>query len=203
MKPRILAFAGSARRDSLNKKLVAVAAQAARDAGGDVTLIDLDDFPMPVYHGDLEAAEGLPEHARRLRALFMQHDALLISSPENNSSVSALLKNAIDWLSRSIADGKGVNSGLAPYRGKVAAIMAASPSPFGGTRQLPHLRQILASLGVTVVPSQIALQHADRAFADDGSLKDPKVLEHVRKLAAALVDMTGKLREVPPPPRMV
>ena len=203
MKPRILAFAGSARRDSLNKKLVAIAAQAARDAGGEVTLVDLDDFPMPVYHGDLEAAEGLPEHARRLRALFMEHDGLLIASPENNSSVSALLKNSIDWLSRSIADGKGANSGLAPYRGKVAAIMAASPSPFGGTRQLPHLRQILASLGVTVVPSQIALQHADHAFEPDGRLKDPKVLDHVRKLAAALVDMAGKLREVPPPPRMV
>jgi chromate reductase, NAD(P)H dehydrogenase (quinone) len=203
MKPRILAFAGSARRESLNKKLIAIAAQAARDAGAEVTLIDLDDFPMPVYHGDLEAAEGLPRHAARLRELFLEHDGLLIASPENNSSVSALLKNAIDWLSRSIADGKGIHSGLAPYRGKVAAIMAASPSPFGGTRQLPHLRQILASLGVTVVPSQLALQHADHAFDANGALKDPKVLEAVKKLAGAAVDMTSKLREVPPPPRMV
>ena len=203
MNARILAFAGSARRDSLNKKLIGIGARLAREAGAEVTLIDLDDFPMPVYHGDLEAAEGLPEHARRLRALFMEHHGLLISSPENNSSVSALLKNSIDWLSRSIGDGKGPNSGLAPYRGKVAAMMAASPSPFGGTRQLPHLRQILSSLGVTVVPSQLALQHADKAFEADGSLKDPHVLEHVRKLVEALVDMTGKLREVPPPPRMV
>jgi NAD(P)H-dependent FMN reductase len=168
-----------------------------------VTLIDLDDYPMPVYHGDLEAAEGLPEHARRLRALFLEHDGLLIASPENNSSVSALLKNAIDWLSRSIGDGKGVNSGLAPYRGKVAALIAASPSPFGGTRQLPHLRQILASLGVTVVPSQLALQHADHAFGPDGALLDPKVHEAVRRIADALVDMAAKLREAPPPPRMV
>ena len=203
MNARILAFAGSARRDSLNKKLIALAAQAAREAGAEVTLIDLDDYPMPVYHGDLEAAAGLPENAQRLRALFLQHDGLLIASPENNSSVSALLKNAIDWLSRSIGDGKGVNSGLAPYRGKVAAIMAASPSPFGGTRGLPHLRQILASLGVTVVPSQLALQHADHAFEADGSLKDPKVREAVGKLARAAVDMTSKLREVAPPPRMV
>ena len=203
MRARILAFAGSARRDSLNKKLIAIGARLAREAGAEVTLIDLDDFPMPLYHGDLEAAEGLPEHARRLRALFMEHDGLLISSPENNSSVSALLKNSLDWLSRSIADGKGANSGLAPYRGKVAAMMAASPSPFGGTRQLPHLRQILASLGVTVLPSQLALQHADKAFEADGSLKDAHVLEHVRKLVDALVDMTGKLREVPAPPRMV
>jgi chromate reductase, NAD(P)H dehydrogenase (quinone) len=203
MKARILAFAGSARRDSLNKKLVAIGAAHAREAGAEVTLIDLDDFPMPIYHGDIEAAEGMPGEARRLRALFMEHDGLLVASPENNSSVSSLLKNAIDWLSRSIGDGKGDNSGLAPYRGKVAAIMAASPSPFGGTRGLPHLRQILASLGVTVVPSQIALQHANQAFQADGSLKDPHVDEHVRKLAHALVDMTAKLREVPPPPRMV
>lgn len=203
MKARILAFAGSARRDSLNKKLVRIAADLARDAGAEVTLVDLDDFPMPVYHGDLEAAEGLPPQAARLRSLFMDHDGLLIASPENNSSVSALLKNAIDWLSRSVGDGKGANSGLAPYRGKVAAIMAASPSPFGGTRGLPHLRQILASLGVTVVPSQLALQHADHAFEADGALRDPKVVEAVRKLTAALVDMTAKLREAPAPPRMV
>lgn len=203
MKARILAFAGSARRDSLNRKLIAVAAQAARDAGGEVTLVELGDYPMPIYHGDLEAAEGMPEPARRLREIFLAHDGLLIASPENNSSVSALLKNSIDWLSRSIGDGKGVASGLAPYRGKVAAIMAASPSPFGGTRQLPHLRQILASLGVTVVPSQLALQHADHAFEPDGSLKDPKVREAVQRLAAALVDMAAKLREAPAPPRMV
>ena len=203
MKARILAFAGSARRDSLNKKLVRIAAREAEAAGAAVTLVDLDDFPMPLYHGDLEASQGLPAQALRLRELFLQHDGLLIASPENNSSVSALLKNTLDWLSRSIGDGKGPNSGLAPYRGKVAAIMAASPSPFGGTRQLPHLRQILASLGVTVVPSQLALQHADHAFAEDGSLADPKVLEAVRKLAAALVDMASKLREAPPPPRMV
>jgi chromate reductase len=203
MKARILAFAGSARRDSLNKKLVRIAADAARGAGGEVTLVDLDDFPMPIYHGDIEANDGMPEHAYRLREMFLAHDGLLIASPENNSSVSSLLKNTLDWLSRSIGDRKGLNSGLAPYRGKSAAIMAASPSPFGGTRALPHLRQILASLGVTVIGTQLALQHADHAFDDAGRLKDDKVLDHVRKLAEALVDVTAKLREAPAPPRMV
>ncbi len=123
--PRILAFAGSARRESLNKKLARVAAQYAREAGAEVTFIDLDDYPMPVYHGDLEAAEGMPENGKKLRALFLAHDALLIVTPENNRSIPSLLKNTIDWLSRSIGDGRGAMSGLAPYRGKVAALERA------------------------------------------------------------------------------
>jgi NAD(P)H-dependent FMN reductase len=100
-----------------------------RAAGGEATYLDLDDYPMPVYHGDLEAEQGMPEGARRVRELFMSHQALLIASPENNQSIAALLKNTIDWLSRDIGDGKDANSGLAPWRGKVAGIMNATPGP--------------------------------------------------------------------------
>ncbi|MBZ0249030.1 MAG: NAD(P)H-dependent oxidoreductase, partial [Burkholderiales bacterium] len=124
---RILVFAGSARRDSLNKKLAREAARFAREAGAEATFVDLDDYPIPLYHGDLEAAEGMPENARKLRALFLAHDALLVASPENNSSVTALLKNTIDWLSRDLGEGRGDDSGLAPWRGKVAGLLAASP----------------------------------------------------------------------------
>jgi chromate reductase, NAD(P)H dehydrogenase (quinone) len=200
---RILAFAGSARRDSLNKKLARVATEAARAAGADVTYLDLQDYPMPLYHGDLEAAEGMPANAARLRELFMQHDALLIASPENNSSVSALLKNTLDWLSRSIADGKGDNSGLAPYRDKVAALMAASPGAFGGVRGLSHLRQILATLGVTVLGTQLALPRAHEAFDDAGALRRSDTQESVRRLAGALAEAAARLRVPAPPPRMV
>lgn len=191
---RILAFAGSARRDSLNKKLVRIAAQSAREAGGEVTLIDLDDYPMPVYHGDLEAEQGMPENGLKLRELFLAHDALLIASPENNNSVAALTKNTIDWLSRSIGDGKGPNSGLAPYRGKVAALLAASPVPFGGVRALPHLRQILAGLFVTVLGPQVAVPHADSAFDESGALKDARTKKAVDSLAAELVRAAQKLK---------
>ena len=194
--PRILAFAGSARRDSLNKKLARVAAQLAREAGAQVTFIDLDDYPMPIYHGDLESAQGMPENARKLRELFLAHDALLIASPENNRSIPSLLKNTIDWLSRSIGDGKGTASGLAPYRGKVAALLAASPGPFGGARVLPHLRQVLSALGVTVIGGEVALARADEAFADDGSLKDPASVKSVKAVVASLVDIAGKLHPV-------
>lgn len=194
--PRILAFAGSARRDSLNKKLARVAAQFAREAGADVTFVDLDDYPMPVYHGDLEAAEGMPENARKLRELFLAHDALLIASPENNRSIPSLLKNTIDWLSRSLGDGKGVMSGLAPYRGKVAGLMAASPGAYGGARALPHLRQVLSALGVTVIGGEVALVHAEAAFAEDGALKDAANAKAVKAVVAALVDLAGKLHPV-------
>ena len=191
---RILAFAGSARRDSLNKKLARVATGYARAAGGAVTLIDLDDYPMPVYHGDLESAEGMPENARKLRELFLSHDALLIVSPENNSSVSSLLKNTIDWLSRSIGDGKGANSGLAPYRGKIAAILGASPGGYGAVRGLPHLRQILATLGVTVLGNQVALQKAHEAFDESGALRDEHAAQAVKNLATALVEVANKIK---------
>jgi len=189
----VLVFAGSARRDSLNKKLARAAADAARAEGAEVTLLDLDDYPIPVYHGDLEAAEGMPPNARKLRELFLAHDAMIIASPENNSSVSSLLKNVLDWLSRGIGDGKGPNSGLAPYRGKVAGIMTATPGPYGGVRGLPHLRQILSALGVIVLPSQVQLAHADQAFDDAGRLMDAKMTQAVAALAKAVAQTASRL----------
>jgi NAD(P)H-dependent FMN reductase len=191
---RILVFAGSARRESLNKKLARVAADAARAAGGEVTFVDLDDYPMPVYHGDLEAAEGMPENARKLRSLFIAHDALLIASPENNQSVPSLLKNTIDWLSRSIGDGKGPNSGLAPYRGKVAGLLGATPGPWGTLRGMPHLRQILSGLGVLVLANVVALARADQAFDEEGKLKDARTGKAVQDLAKALLETADKLK---------
>ena len=194
MAARILVFAGSARRDSLNKKLARAAAQYAREAGAEATFVDLDDYPIPLYHGDLEAASGMPENARKLRGIFLAHDALIIASPENNSSMSSLLKNTIDWLSRDVEDGKGDSSGLAPWRGKVAGLMAASPGGFGGIRALPHLRQILAALGVTVLGTQVAVPRAHEAFAADGSLADERVAKSLRSLAEAVTRAAQRLR---------
>lgn len=194
---RILAFAGSARRDSLNKKLARAAARHAREAGAQATFVDLDDYPLPLYHGDLEAASGMPEGARKLRELFLAHDGLLIASPENNASVSALLKNTIDWLSRDIGEGRGTDSGLAPFRGKVAGLMAASPGAFGGVRALPHLRQILAALGVTVLGTQVAVPRAHQAFAADGSLAEERAAAAVAALARAVAQASGRLSEAP------
>jgi NAD(P)H-dependent FMN reductase len=186
-------FAGSARKDSLNKMLARVAAVQARAAGGEVTFVDLDDYPMPIYHGDLEASEGMPGNARKLRDIFIAHDAFLIASPENNQSMSSLLKNTIDWLSRDIGDGKGANSGFAPYRGKVAAIMGASPGFFGAIRAMPHVRQVLSGLGVFVLPTQLPVARADKVFDAAGAITDERVARGVKSLAAELVEAARKL----------
>jgi len=185
--PKILAFSGSIRRDSWNRKLIQAAVGATRAAGGDVTLIDLADYPLPLYNGDLEDRDGLPDNALRLKALFKEHDAFLIASPEYNSSVPPLLKNTIDWVSR---EWQG-ESGLVPYQNKVAAIMGASPGALGGMRMLPHLRQILNTLGVLVLPGQFSLPHADKAFDEvSGALKSPARLH---ALVLELVNTTTAL----------
>jgi NAD(P)H-dependent FMN reductase len=186
---KILAFAGSARADSLNKKLIRAASRAAEDAGGAVTLVDLDDFPMPVYHGDVEARDGIPPHARRFRELLATHHALLIASPENNGSVSSLLKTTLDWASRP----DGGQNGLAPYQGKVAALLAASPGALGGLRGLVHLRQILMTLNVLVLTEQVAVPRAHEAFGEDGALKDVRLQTSVAGLARRLVDVGSRL----------
>ena len=148
MTPRILAYAGSTRRKSFNKKLVQNAAQGAREAGAEVTLLDLKDFPLPLFDQDLEAEQGMPENGKKLKKLFIDHDGLLIASPEYNSSFPAVLKNAIDWVSR---PAPGEQSLLA-FRGKVATLMSASPGALGGLRGLVHVRSILGNIGVIVLP---------------------------------------------------
>jgi NAD(P)H-dependent FMN reductase len=187
--PKILAFSGSIRRDSWNRKLIQAAVDAARAAGGDVTLIDLSDYPLPLMNEDLEARDGLPDNAQRLKALFKAHDALLIASPEYNSSMPPLLKNTLDWVSR---EWQG-ESGLVPYQNKVAAILAASPGTFGGMRMLPHLRQVLNTLGVLVLPGQFSLAHADRAFEDVDGMPVLKSPARLHALVLELVNTTERL----------
>ena len=186
---KILAFAGSARRESFNKRLVRVAAEGARKAGAEVTVLDLADLPLPIFDQDLEAAEGLPDNARKLKGLMIEHDGFLISSPEYNSSISPLLKNAIDWASRK-EEGE---QPLAAFRGKAAALMSASPGGLGGLRGLVHVRAILGNMGVLVLARQKAIGGALEAFADDGALADPKLQADVEALGAHLAETLGKL----------
>ena len=186
---RILAIAGSARRDSLNRKLQHVACAALMQAGAKVTEVNLDDFPMPVYHGDLEDREGLPLHARRLRSLMMEHQALLIVSPENNASIPAVLKNALDWMSRP----DGGQNGLVPYQNKVALLMSATPGALGGLRGLQHLRQVLQALSVLVLSEQLGVPRAHEKFDADGKLNDPKLQASITGLAQRLINVAGRL----------
>lgn len=188
-KPRILAFAGSTRTDSFNKKLVKIAAAGARDAGADVTIIDLRDFTMPLYDGDLEQKEGLPSNALNLKDLMKSHNGFLISSPEYNSSISGVLKNTIDWASRQ-SEGE---QPLACFQGKVAGIMSASPGALGGLRGLVHVRSILGNIGVLVTPYQVAVSKAHEAFGADGSLKDKKQEDQVKKVGTDVANLLMKL----------
>ena len=188
-KPKILAFAGSTRTDSFNKKLIKVAVTGATQMGVDVTLIDLRDFPMPLYDGDLEQREGLPPNARKLKDLMMTHQGFLISSPEYNSSISGVLKNTIDWASRQ-SEGEDP---LVCFKGKVAGIMGASPGGLGSLRGLVHVRAILENIGVLVIPDQIAIAKAHEAFSTDGTLKDKKQEEQVKKIGNTVAKILLKL----------
>jgi len=182
--PRILAFAGSARRESLNKKLLAVLAAEVEAAGGAVTRLDLNDLPLPLYHGDLEEAEGLPANAAKLVALIGAHAALLIAAPEYNSQPTPLLKNTIDWCTRAEPN---------PFADKVAAVASASPGMFGGVRSAQLTKQLLLHLGCHVIPAQCTVARAHEAFAADGRLKDARLAESARRLAQQLVATAGRL----------
>jgi len=190
--PRILVFAGSARSDSANKKLARLAASEAEAAGGKVTLIDLRDLPMPLYDGDLEAASGIPAEGRRFKALLKEHQGLIIASPEYNSSITGVLKNAIDWASRP----EPGEPPLIAFKQKVALIMSASPGNLGGLRGLVHVRSILGNIEVLVLPEQIAISNAYDSFAEDGSLKNTRQAETVRKMTQRLVEVVRQLHSV-------
>ena len=190
-KPKIVAFAGSTRTGSFNKQLLAIAADAARAAGAEVTVVDLRDLALPLFDQDLEDASGLPEGAKKFKALLRASDGFLIASPEYNSSVTGVLKNAIDWASRAESDDEPP---LAAYGGKTAALLAASPGALGGLRGLVHLRAILGNIGVLVLPDQVAISKAHEAFDAAGHLKDERKAGQVAKLARSLVEMLAKLK---------
>lgn len=187
--PKILAFAGSARKESFNKKLLQIAASGAQEAV--VTLIDLADYPMPLFDQDLEQDKGIPENALRFKKLLIEHDALMIASPEYNSAFSPLLKNVIDWASRAESDDEPP---LAAYQGKIAAIMSASPGALGGLRGLVLLRMLLSNIGVIVLPEQQTIPQAFKAFNGDGSLIDKKKQESVISLGRKLAITVNKLK---------
>jgi NAD(P)H-dependent FMN reductase len=187
---RVLAFAGSTRGASFNRALVGIAAAAAREAGAAVTEIDLRDYRLPVFDADDESERGKPEPARALKQQLIDHDAWLIAAPEHNSSITAVLKNSIDWASRPDPDDGGP---LAAFRGKLIVLMSASPGVLGGLRGLVHVRAILGNLGCVVLPDQVAVPRAHEAFDADGRLIDPQQHQRIQGLGRTLVAHGTKL----------
>lgn len=182
-KPKILAFAGSLRKESFNKKLVNIASEGAREAGAEVTVIDLKDYPLPLYDQEIEDSLGIPENAIKLKKLFWENNGFLIACPEYNSSISGVLKNVIDWVSRMA---KPDEKYLSCFIDKVVVLMSASPGQLGGLRGLVHVRATLSNVFSIVLPQQKSISQANTAFNADGSLKDPKQEEEVKNLGSSL-----------------
>jgi len=188
--PKILVFAGSARTGSFSKKLASIAAGFVGTAGANVTLIDLADHRLQMYDGDIEVSHGVPEDVKALRKVFMAQDGFIMVSPEYNSSISPLLKNTVDWVSR--ADGNDPQ--LVAFRGKAAGLLATSPSALGGLRGLVHLRSILANIGMHVVPQQHAIPNAHDTLASGNSLAAANHAAAVKSVAEATVHLASALR---------
>ena len=186
MRPaRILVVPGSNRTGSYNARLAGTIAKALALAECEVTRISLRDYAMPVYDADLEAAKGQPENAFRLARLFHEMDGVVLVSPEYNTSISPLMKNMIDWISRVSDDGRGK---LTPYRGKVFAIAAASAGNYGGMRGLIHLRGILVNLGALVISEQLALANVDRALDENDLIKDDRMRRILNSMVKSIVE---------------
>jgi chromate reductase, NAD(P)H dehydrogenase (quinone) len=176
---KVLAFAGSTRADSYNKKLLREAAEIGRKMGAQVTVIDLKDYPMPLYDADDEISKGMPESAKRLRAQMIESDAILIASPEYNSSIPAVLKNTLDWASRSE---KGGSARGDIFKGKKTAIISASPGKGGGKRALVHLRAIIEDIGGKVITEEVSISVAHEYFSQSPKSENPALKEVVEKL---------------------
>jgi NAD(P)H-dependent FMN reductase len=180
--PKILVLAGSTRQASTNRLLARDAAEALRNAGLEAVFADLRDYPMPLYDGDLEDASGLPPAAKTLKDLARESDAFVIASPEYNGSYSAVLKNAIDWISRPEPGERT----LEVFSGKPAAILSASPGAGGGRRVLKQLRELLEGIRMTVVPHQVSIAQSGDAFDVEGRLKRPADIESLNRLTEEL-----------------
>jgi len=187
---RILAFAGSAKKKSIHNRLIRYGASKAESLGAEVTVVDLVEFPMPLFNEDLIASDGVPETVRGFRKLMLAHDGFLIGCPEYNSSITPLLKNVIDWAS--VPDGD--DAGLCAYQGKVAGLFAASGGAVGGLRGLDHVREILSNIGTHVIPVQAAIGNFNSVFDDDAGISNERTSQIFDSMIELLVRTSERLR---------
>ena len=189
--PKIIAFAGSIRNESVNKRLSKIALKAAEEAGAEVTWVDLADYQMPLYCQDYETEHGLPDSVIEFKELLKRNDGYLIASPEYNGSLTGIMKNTIDWTSRRAED----EPRMACWGGKIAGLLAASPGGLGGLRGLSHLRTILAGIGTLVLPNHVAVGNSGTNLVDDVQIVDEKLHQAVTNQATELVRVIRGLSE--------
>jgi NAD(P)H-dependent FMN reductase len=187
---KILVIPGSLRTGSLNAKLAAVAAHALAQEGAEVTRISLGDFPLPIYDGDLQAKSGVPKNAVNLKRMMAAHHGVLIVTPEYNSSVPALVKNAIDWVSR-VQDAHETRGQV--FRERVFAIASASGGRLGGARALAALRLILSACHAQVIPNQLALAFAEDAYDEMDHLRNSADSVAMKALVRQLIDVSQRM----------
>jgi chromate reductase, NAD(P)H dehydrogenase (quinone) len=189
--PKILVFAGSIRAGSFNARLAALAAKELALAGADVSRISLEDYPLPIYDGDDEAKSGAPANASRLKDMMAAHQGVFIASPEYNASVTPLLKNTIDWISRvRVRD----EPPLMAFKGRAFALGGASNSPYGALRSLMALRQVLElGCGALVIPEQITVFQAGEAFDEMDNLKDERAAATLKRVAQRLIETAREM----------
>ena len=189
MPAQILAFGGSLRRDSWNHRIAEIAASGARDAGADTHVFHLADYPLPIFNEDEESRDAPPKEVAELRALFRAHQGMIIGCPEYNGSITAALKNAIDWLTRP-EEGQ---PRLACFRNKVAGLVSASPGPNGGIRGLTPVRTILSHIQVFVVPQQVAVGQVHEALSSDGILTPESMHEQCLQVGRQVAEVANRL----------
>jgi chromate reductase len=196
--PKILVVPGSLRTGSHNARLAALAVKELTLADADVTAISLSDYPLPLFDADL-AGSGLPDNATKLRRVLEAHQGIFITSPEYSASVTPLLKNTIDWISRVRERGE---PSYAAFRGRVFALGAATPGGGGGIRSLIALRQILElGCGALVIPEQVTLARADQAFDDMDNLKDENLAASLRTAMRRLIEVAQQISSLAAPRR--
>jgi chromate reductase len=185
--PKILILSGSLRTGSYNTRLAALAAKELTLAEADVTRISLADYSLPIYDADMEANAGMPDMAIKLKQMFGAHQGVFIATPEYNASVTPLLKNAIDWVSRVREKNEPT---LAAYKNRAFALGAASPGPYGGMRSLMAMRQVLElGCGALVIPEQLSVANAADAFDDMDDFKDKRYANQLKNLARRLIEV--------------
>ena len=184
--PRIIVIPGSVRTGSVNAKLADAITKALSDKGPEVVRVSLEDYPMPIYDGNLESEKGVPANALKLGELIAQHHGVVFVCPEYNASISPLLKNTIDWLSRNLGETK-------PYANRTFALASCSPGALGGIRGLSHTRDVLVSIGADVITPQLAVGPAGDAFDDGGNLKQDRHRAILDKLCNTLIERAAYL----------
>src|SRR4051794_2962029 len=187
---KILVIPGSLRTGSLNVRLAATVAHELSQTGAEVRRMSLADFPLPIYDGDLQTKSGVPKNAISLKRMIGAHHGVLIVTPEYNSSIPPLVKNAIDWVTR-VQDAHESRGQV--FRERAFAIAAASEGGLGGTRALAALRLVLTACHATVIPNQLALSFADQAYDDTDRLKHPADIEALDAMARQLIDVSQRM----------